>query len=263
MGRVPVKSSEQKTQLPTCPEGAPHGGRHSCPRAPPTETSVWPHPPRRAGAPAMPVRRLSRQHTQVNSGGPEQARTAGRAGMTHSPALDRPRRPTHGTKDQPSGWTGLLARGLRAVLDANRESLAKARGRVPGGPPAPGGLGTLLVRSQGLEGRPGPLPPTGPRPERVVWPAGGAPPAACASPTVWASRHPVPPRGAACGQHGGLALPPAGGANQQAAARARETTSQGAQGGTRRRRVPAWGGRPIGCSRVTNTGRPCHCPRVP
>lgn len=80
---------------------------------------------------------------------------------------------------------------------------------------------------------------------------------------VWASRHPVPPRGAACGQHGGLALPPAGGANQQAAARARETTSQGAQGGTRRRRVPAWGGRPIGCSRVTNTGRPCHCPRVP
>lgn len=159
----------------------------------------------------MPVRRLSRQHTQVNSGGPEQARTAGRAGMTHSPALDRPRRPTHGTKDQPSGWTGLLARGLRAVLDANRESLAKARGRVPGGPPAPGGLGTLLVRSQGLEGRPGPLPPTGPRPERVVWPAGGAPPAACASPTVWASRHPVPPRGAACGQHGGLALPPASG----------------------------------------------------
>lgn len=80
---------------------------------------------------------------------------------------------------------------------------------------------------------------------------------------VWASRHPVPPRGAACGQHGGLALPPAGGANRQAAARARETTSQGAQGGTRRRRVPAWGGRPIGCSRVTNTGRPCHCPRVP
>lgn len=69
------------------------------------------------------------------------------------------------------------------MLDANRESLAKARGRVPGGPPAPGGLGTLLVRSQGLEGRPGPLPPTGPRPERVVWPAGGAPPAACASPT--------------------------------------------------------------------------------
>lgn len=183
MGRVPVKSSEQKTQLPTCPEGAPHGGRHSCPRAPPTETSVWPHPPRRAGAPAMPVRRLSRQHTQANSGGPEQARTAGRAGMTHSPALDRPRRPTHGTKDQLSGWTGLLARGLRAVLDANRESLAKARGRVPGGPPVPGGLGTLLVRSQGLEGRPGPLPPTGLRPERVVWPAGGAPPAACASPT--------------------------------------------------------------------------------
>lgn len=144
---------------------------------------MWPHLPRRAGAPAMPVRRLSRQHTQANSGGPEQARTAGRAGMTHSPALDRPRRPTHGTKDQLSGWTGLLARGLRAVLDANRESLAKARGRVPGGPPAPGGLGTLLVRSQGLEGRPGPLPPTGPRPERVVWPAGGAPPAACASPT--------------------------------------------------------------------------------
>lgn len=211
----------------------------------------------------MPVRRLSRQHTQVNSGGPEQARTAGRAGMTHSPALDRPRRPTHGTKDQPSGWTGLLARGLRAVLDANRESLAKARGRVPGGPPAPGGLGTLLVRSQGLEGRPGPLPPTGPRPERVVWPAGGAPPAACASPTCLGFASSSATQGGSVRAARGPRSAPCQRANQQAAARARETTSQGAQGGTRRRRVPAWGGRPIGCSRVTNTGRPCHCPRVP
>lgn len=211
----------------------------------------------------MPVRRLSRQHTQVNSGGPEQARTAGRAGMTHSPALDRPRRPTHGTKDQPSGWTGLLARGLRAVLDANRESLAKARGRVPGGPPAPSGLGTLLVRSQGLEGRPGPLPPTGPRPERVVWPAGGAPPAACASPTCLGFASSSATQGGSVRAARGPRSAPCQRANQQAAARARETTSQGAQGGTRRRRVPAWGGRPIGCSRVTNTGRPCHCPRVP
>lgn len=103
-----------------------------------------------------------------------------------------PLRPGHvdladGTKDKPSGWTGLPARGLRAVFDANRESLAKARGRAPGRPPAPVGLGTLLVRTQELEARPGPLPPMGLRPVWVARLAGGAPPAAW-----YATRPPSP-----------------------------------------------------------------------